>query len=931
MTNSFNDMIITNSSLSQISRELIDQRVYENGTINISGNPVIVNGVAAGLNSNNYFYHNNLSFNESVKKVVITFSGTYRQESEDMSCAWELIGDNSPNISLCFDGNDLKLLKGSEIISQFPNLTVNLENQIKTTVSFINVYSENNITAQNCVLSVVYNGEYKETSVALESIISFSNYSTVFLGNSSNTLNPWQGNVNLADFAIYQDNIILYSSSVRNSFKFEYLLLGDGTVPLTDESEPILDHIYKCEFSNEISRTNNHILLTTTIPKNAYLNIVEIGLYYKDDTGTHIFSKIDNLLIKKSSDLTYDLIIHINLEINVVNTTIVPEIIVNTPDYIKSSDFFTVKQVHAYIAENMERIVRLNSLGIGNYKNGISVDKESNNFLPLRPLYNSDDTYGVLSYLSEIPNNGQTRPVGVGINKPQAIYRGRRDLSFCIDEFFSAKGYANLKRKLTPTSTEVFNKDAIQEHGNVNVDENGVATLFSNINYVESGVPFSISSEDSWNINVRFKTPLSVNSTLTILSLNGEYINQPFLLQISNGNLNLTIKGRDTIVVLDTSTNTSSVYYRKSVTVMSDTKYYRWTNGTNNILTTVFDNLTSSTPFYNESGVQQSNLQFSSQEDTSIYNDTIANVLVGTNYTVNISYKNSIYTVEITNETNRSILAPVTFTSYYKINNTETTYFGIQGSGTGSTSNPFAGGSIFLKDTYFETATYDKNAVLIYSSKVNYTTTINKYANLLDFFYLPEYERYYYKILNLGLNQTSYLSMFNGEFTGTYDRINFMENPQGFTLCVKAFLKNSAEKMILAKRNPEAENPYFVLEQKDNKLIFTLNLNQSSIKISREISTEEFSSFFEQPINITIVCNGNRNSPVFTMYRNNEVIGTAVLPEFDERSVTWMKLTNYLTENSAPKDRIIYNILSIDGAVTTEDLYAINTVLNTNF
>ena len=101
MSNTFNTMTITDNALSDISRELIDKRKYLEGSIDIVGNPTVLNGVGSNLTSSNYFTYSGVNFDSIFHNVKITFSGHYfPDEGTNESCAWELQSESPYTLSL---------------------------------------------------------------------------------------------------------------------------------------------------------------------------------------------------------------------------------------------------------------------------------------------------------------------------------------------------------------------------------------------------------------------------------------------------------------------------------------------------------------------------------------------------------------------------------------------------------------------------------------------------------------------------------------------------------------------------------------------------------------------------------------------------------------------------------------------------------------
>lgn len=892
-------MIITNSSLTQVSKELIDKRVYQNGTITIVGNPVIADGTATNLSSSNYFTSTNFSFDEILRNVKINFSGTYSpNDTTTTSCAWEL---QPSKLSLNIKDNKIYVQNNGMTIVSFDNLPFNIESHLESSIIFSNTYNDANNLQQSCSATLIFNGETYNKVVTVGTPIDFSTFISLTLGNSSDTNSPWQGNLYLADFALYQNGTIIYTPSARNSFKFTKIMIGDGTTPLTDNSVPILDHVYKIPIY-EVSRTNNNVLLTCTIPADAYLTIAELALYYEDDTGTHIFSKISGLSVAKGRDLIYNLVMHVKIDINVVNTIAVPEIVIKDEEYIKYTDFLTVKQVYAYITENMERLIRLNALGIGSYDNS---------------------------------SMQMQKAPGIGFNKPQILYRAENNLALCLDECAATTSYSKLKNKLSPRTTVTFDPTLLEVVGNAVLTDKGIGSAFSVSSYIKSVSPFSPSQVTNWTITIPFHTGTATGDR-TIINLGGDFIKQPLVL--SNGNYcKLILNGVDTIIVqlTDSGTTTNLTYQRSSTVTINNTTYYSWVTSDSvsypTILTTVYKNLTSSTPIYDNTGTQISAMTFFAVANTEIYNGNLFHVTSDTDYIVVLEYTPGLYKATW-KDSNGIVLGTKEIPSGLKLGNIENTYFGIQYNGSDTFVNPFNGIINFMY-TSFHTETYSDSIELLNESTITYQKHTKTKLSLGDYFHIPDYSHHYYHVQNLGFDGTSYLEVYEGAFKGYYDRIDFLTNPNGFTMCAKVFLANAKDKILLAKGNIETDSYYFILEEKDQALIFTMYLPSGTVIMRKDFTTQDIRSYIEHPILLTITCNGNQYSPTFKMYKNNELLSTYVLPNFSNIGLNNMYLMNHehFTSDEELKEHTVHDILGISGEISSEDLYYITNMLDTNF
>ena len=821
MSNISNTMVITDSSLSQVSRELIDKRVYKEGLIQIVGSPVIYNGVASNISNSSYFTYSDFSFGSNLHSAKITFNGTYVPEAiAHTSYAYDING-----LTLEFTPTSITLKYNSVVIKQFPNLALSLENVVSTSAEFTNTYLGEDLESQECKFIVILNGTTYTDTVNVPDPINFSSLTSLVLGNNSTHDGYWEGNINLTSFALYQNERILYTPSAKNSFKFTKIMVADSTNPLTDTSTPALNHVYECPVT-EISRTENNVLLTTTIPEGAFLNIAQLGLYYTDDNGIHLFSTIGGLAVKKTNDLIYNLIIHVKLDINVVNTVAMPEIVIKEKPYTNFSKFLTVKQVYVYITENMERMIKLNALGKGSYTDGAMTEH---------------------------------KPVGVGYNKAQVYYRLQSDLALWEDNFVATNNYAKVKTKFTPYTTEYFDSVNIVKVGDVYLDEKtGLLSTLSENNYAYTQL-FPLSINNNWKLTIDFTTSSNVTTKQSVITFSADSTGQPLTLGIENNRCALKVEGNDG----------SSVINNTSLFIVHGLKKY---------------------------------------EVVIEYTNNIYHV----SYAVDGTYHENVYT----------------FASTKPLNTVSKTLFGVGYTGT-ATQYPFLG-TLDLYNTNMVTSMYSNGTVLTSTYDFLSETTFN--TSLLDYFHLPVYAHSYFLVNNLGFDGSSYLEEYEGAFKGFNDRVYF-DNPKGFTLCAKVHLFDENNKVLLAKGSVESDEYYFVLEQKDNSLLFNLYLDDATVTLKKGFTVQNIRGFIEHPINITVTCDGNQYAPTFRMYKNNELLDTYVLPTNSTKNVSDMYLMNHetFTEDDNLEVHTVYDIICFEGELTSNEIYYINNVLDTNF
>ena len=579
-------MIITDSSLSQVSKELINKRTYQNETEIIKtingesvtvykkltpvGNIRIIDGIASNFSSTAYLKHESLELSDKCNKYKIECNGVYTKEENTNSCLWCLHSSTptiTSNFSLRIIGNTVSLYYGSTNILQITNIAFKEENSIQTTVSFY-VNTDKSVTYS---LFVVVNDKSYTNTTTIATEILFSSFTTITVGvdETENSNNFWRGNIDLASLAIFKGNKIIYTPSSRNMFKFTKIMIGDGTIPLTDNSVEVKDHVYECPIT-EISRTYNNILLTAYINEDAYLLLNEIGLYYTDDTGSHIFSKIGNINVRKSRNLGYNLVIHVKLDINVVNTIAFPEIIVKKSKNPPFADFLTIKQVFSYITMNMERMIRLNALGIGQYTGG------------------SQST-------STTPAMTDIKPVGVGYNKAQVMYRFLKEISSFQDNCDTTDNYAKILNKYNGLDKFLFDETKVDKIGSVEVYQEGVARNFSSSSYVKPYEEYYIPTDSSWEYSTAFQTSANLLTNQSIVNLSSLSVVEPLTLGIVNNNCYLSLGRPDELTLADENNNEYTYSRRSDIVKVNGTDYFPWycaSNTSVNLHTTITGSFT---------------------------------------------------------------------------------------------------------------------------------------------------------------------------------------------------------------------------------------------------------------------------------------------------------------------------------------------------
>ena len=209
-------------------------------------------------------------------------------------------------------------------------------------------------------------------------------------GDTFENVNPatlrvsWTGDVKLARFKIFKNESLYYTPSDDIYFIFSKVALCDGTNPLSDDSIPVNNRTYFFPIK-EVARSGNHVLIKTTVDKEAYLTIREIGLYITVEGKEKLFSIIKGLSIQKTSDIGYDLIFHVNIDISIVNVNAFPEVVLADVKNVSKSDFIEIKEYTLGMVADMEVAVGKNATEIGynkaqvfyRYSDALNLSKES--------------------------------------------------------------------------------------------------------------------------------------------------------------------------------------------------------------------------------------------------------------------------------------------------------------------------------------------------------------------------------------------------------------------------------------------------------------------------------------------------------------------------------------------------------------------------
>ena len=359
MVETSDTMTVTHKGLSTISNILINRYVY-NEDIEIVGTPLITDGIASNLSSYSYFKKSfpllrglTSNANNEVEEhtVGINFEGVFVQ-GEALSTAFYLYGNNRILVSLSSTAlmvtlDDLPVLSltGFSVPDTYP-------------VQISIIVNPNFLEAKLTINGAVYS---KKTIMSIENY----DFNNVLIGiDYEGSDNFWKGSIDLSKFFIYLDGDVLYSPSTKEDIEFSSILVSNANFPLTDSSVPLAGAIYELPLE-EVSRTGNNVLIKATIDRSAYLNIGNVGLYCYIAGKRYLFSVISGLDIKKGKDIPYDLILHINLDVNIVNTVVRPEIVIRNSKFTPQSHFADIKRTILNSVTDIERCIKGNAEQLG--------------------------------------------------------------------------------------------------------------------------------------------------------------------------------------------------------------------------------------------------------------------------------------------------------------------------------------------------------------------------------------------------------------------------------------------------------------------------------------------------------------------------------------------------------------------------------------
>lgn len=981
---SSNQLTITDLGLTSINRKIINDRKFSSNLITTVGDLPVRDGVVSDFSKNSYLTKSGLSIYGD--KVTITFEGNFFSSSNNYNqVAWYLLGSTNPIVFQFVNNCPQVVLPTNEVID-FNYIPFTDETYFKAIVT---------LTSTSCEAVIdIYNDIFKE-SRTLASSINLSDFTNLYIGNNPTKLEAeedyfWEGSVNLTSFSIANEDITFFTPTTGYSLNFTNIVVSDGSIELPSTTpRSIVKHLYSYDIEqSQIVRSNSTLLLTTQLSEESRLVIREIGLYAESDGKTFLFGYIRGLNVNKSSDVPYDLFLTVNLILNVVNVVGFPDansFILNKIKPALLKDYIKIKNVNAYLIENLERIIRMNSL------QPIPTEGYCGRYAEITKEYNGSYSIEYKGGIKCCDN--PTSIQSIGYNTPQVTYRVQKRINEQQDCYSSIQTYSKLHKNIKVITKDVFNPDSMNSSTKVN-------SQITDFNDYPDGISINaeIYNSEQWKLYSTFSISDYASHNRTVISLNQTDNTQQNIPETPPTPIFSVANNSSTYtpylsIDINTSNSLIATHY-SDLTTLYAWIYYEtppeWVDGANiplHIIYTKEETISSlNTKLYNNAmeEITPNENGFHIEQDGNSYiikygantttyiidfnlkyyeNPTsttlIQNLNINKKYYINIEYLTN-NSVSIATSEDGETYSSHTLSNLFEINKINTINVGenyycnnvlpeppegtpantlmgivqqgdINGStvyyltctlGTIETYNVFMNGTIDLMDWSIE----QEN-----NNWLPYINTVIKDAELLQYYHLPDYSKLSYTIHDI-CNPEYTMTFLDNRMTGNTDLIN-LSNPM--SLCFKIDLMNDESKLLLAKVSDDErlfklEFIKTVIVENDQtavkyNLTFTLNTNDDPVIIDIPIDKAGIEEYINNPILITIIY---KNSTLY-MYRNNELIGSTTV-EGTIPSYTDSHLTNYISEYSNA-GRYVKEIIVMSGTLSADELYYITNLTDTNF
>ena len=506
-----NNLVITDNGLYKVCKELINSRTFDSSLIETEGNVEFKSSdIATNFSTSNYFYYPSLVINST--DLTISANGKFFS-SGDTQCLWSLTGSSTSSLYLLFTNTSASLMLGDTTICSLQNISIPNEASIITKVR---------VTSNTCELQIFANNElFHAVGVAT---IDTSSFSQITIGTNGEFF--WNGYIDMSSVVLSSNAGIVYAPSTDIFFKFTKILVGDGSIPLSENPQPIINHIYEVEIK-EITSTGSGIKITGSLGEEASLTIKEIALFDTSNGQTKPFAVASNLSIFKPSSTSYSLSFDIDLSINVVNISGFPQagdIIVEEIEYLNAHEFDRFRQAHNYEVASMERLIQQNAHELS-------------------------------------------------INTPQQYYRLQQEINSNEEGYNAVENYSVLVDTFTPEYKKEFDENSVELKGNIQVSTEGVPTSFSETDYLINTNIYI--DEYPWETMCNFRTN---GGTGTILCLSSPCVNQPYELYVENNYCKAKLGGMDSVEVTLNGGTTHTYNRHPFNDFVFDIKALEWEN-----------------------------------------------------------------------------------------------------------------------------------------------------------------------------------------------------------------------------------------------------------------------------------------------------------------------------------------------------------------
>lgn len=468
----------------------------------------------------------------------------------------------------------------------------------------------------------------------------------------------------------------------------------------------------------------------------------------------------------------------------------------------------------------------------------------------------------------------------IGYNRAQVFYKFQKEISENEDCYYTIENFSKISKKLKKLVEILFDPAVVTVHGNLMVPENGITKDFTNSDYISGNILFDNAKD--WEIDFTFK-PKKESGTL--LTLRGTSVIQPLIFQTNYD-----------------STEDKLYFYAKL-----------GKNGTT-------DEFVIDANIYELEENLQYFIKFKYVHDSTNEEDSYYQLLV--------SDDGEEYEEVFTKYSPRIILPVRSFSiGVLSTYNSSTRDY--------TTSDPYRG-------------TFYVNSFKIFSNSEVWTPTVENViqpAQLVQYYHIPDLFKSRYVLQDLCNPQEFPLTVLETSISTNNDLINFADT-EGFSICMNVNLTDNKPKVILAKTNL-VDKPHFMFALFEQTLYFCLFTRSKTIILSKAIDDSELASYLNGTNLFTVV----KTKSKIALYKNTEIIASyqGIFGTFRNYKYASLKnyiqldmlrticgnldlgdisLEEYIQEVQDNQGRYVRDILAVKGSLNSEDIFYVNTLMN---